>query len=204
MRSANGKINMGTAERWISVALGVEFLYRGLKKHKISALPGAVLGGGLIYRGVKQYCPLYNAMGVDRSSAARKRGPDAVSSVLVARPPAELYRFWRDVQNAPRFMSHVSNVRPIDATHSEWTMTLPGGHSFKYIGEITEDLPDSGFQWRSGEGSPVSVNGTVRFKEAHGGRGTQVIASIRFSRSGGTLLGKALWLRWPVTEFTTI
>lgn len=184
------KPNIGKAERWISLALGAELLYRSAKKRNLSALPAALIGGGLLYRGINNYCPLYEALGVNRRHPEAASGPDAVSSVVIAKPPAELYRFWRDLRNAPRFMSYVSDVRVIDDTHSEWTMTLPGGHTFKWEGVITEDLPDSGFQWKSGEGSPISVQGSVRFKEAPAGRGSQVIASIRFSRSGGSLLGK--------------
>jgi uncharacterized membrane protein len=187
--SANRKTNIGTAERWLSLALGTEFLYRSLKKRNVSALPAAIIGSGLVYRGLMNYCPVYRALGIDRSS--RLHGPDAAVTITVAKPPADLYAFWRDVQNAPLFMSYVSSVRVIDATHSEWTMTLPGGHSFKWIAEITADEPNSGFEWRAAQGSPISVSGNVRFKHAHGGRGTRVIASIRFSSSGGgSLLGK--------------
>ena len=198
MNTGTRKPNIGAAERWISLAIGAEFLYRSLKKHNLAALPAALIGGGLIYRGVNQYCPLYKAMGVDRGLNAVPHGPDAVSAVMVAKPAAELYRFWRDVQNAPRFMSHVSSVRIIDATHSEWTMSLPGGYTFQYVGEVYEDLPDSGFKWRSVEGSPITVNGSVRFREAHGGKGTQVISGVRFSREGGTLLGK---LAAPLAQY---
>jgi uncharacterized membrane protein len=197
MDASNRQPNIGTTERWISLALGAEFLYRSLKNRKASALPAAIIGGGLIYRGVKNYCPLYRALGIDRSS--RLHGPDAAVTITVLKPPAELYRFWRNVENAPRFMSHVSRVRVIDETHSEWTMTLPGGHTFKWTAEITADEPGSGFEWRSVQGSPLSVSGNVRFKEAHGGRGTRVIASIRFSRSGGgTLVGK---LAGPLAKY---
>jgi uncharacterized membrane protein len=198
MNRETKKPNIGTAERWISLALGAEFIYRGLKKHSWSSVPAALVGGGLLYRGVSQHCPLYDAMGVDRSSSEGHRGPDAVASVVIAKPAAELYRFWRDLRNAPRFMSHVSHVTVTDDTHSEWTMSLPGGHNMKWHAEIEEDLPDSGFQWKSGEGSPLSVNGSVRFKEAPAGRGTQVIAGVRFSRSGGGLLGK---LAAPLAEY---
>ncbi|MDQ1473274.1 MAG: hypothetical protein QOJ99_4754 [Bryobacterales bacterium] len=198
MNASNRQSNIGTAERWISLALGTEFLYRSLKKRNTSALPAAIIGSGLVYRGLMNYCPLYSALGIDRSS--RLHGPDAAVTIIVAKPPAELYRFWRDVQNAPLFMSHVSAVHVLDQTHSEWTMTLPGGHSFQWTAEITADEPDSGFEWRSAKGSPFSVNGNVRFKKAHGCRGTQVIASIRFSRSGGgSLLGK---LATPLAKYS--
>jgi uncharacterized membrane protein len=197
MGASNRQSNMGTAERWISLALGTEFLYRSLKKRKLSALPAAIVGTGLVYRGLMNYCAMYKALGVDRSS--RLHGPDAAVTITVARPPVELYEYWRDFQNAPRYMSHVSAVRVIDATHSEWTVALPGGRSFRWTVEITADDPNSGFEWRSAPGSPISVNGNVRFKAAHGGRGTQLIASIRFSRSGGgSLLGK---LAGPLAKY---
>ena len=45
------------------------------------------------------------------SQSAPQQGHRAESSVTINRAPADLYRFWRDFQNLPRFMPHLSSVR---------------------------------------------------------------------------------------------
>ena len=41
-------------------------------------------------------------------------------SITIARPPSEVYAFWHDLENLPRFMEHLESVRVIDDRTSHW------------------------------------------------------------------------------------
>ena len=181
--------NMGKGEAWASAALGSALVWRALRRPTLGSLPLAAVGAALVYRGSTRSCPAYAAVGIDRSK--RKSGPDAVGAVTVNKPPEEVYRFWRDLSNLPRFMSILESVEVLDETRSRWRTRELGGRSFRYEAEITEDTPNDGIRWKSVSGSPIEMRGTVRFKPAPAGRGTIVIGSLIFGRGpGGGIAGR--------------
>src|SRR4051794_10677369 len=46
-------------------------------------------------------------------------------SVTINRPAEELYRFWRDFDNLPRFMTHLEEIRKLDDKRSHWKAKGP-------------------------------------------------------------------------------
>ena len=46
-------------------------------------------------------------------------------SITVARPRSEVYAFWRDFENLPRFMHHVESVQNLGGGRSHWVATAP-------------------------------------------------------------------------------
>ncbi|HWR50241.1 MAG TPA: SRPBCC family protein [Bryobacteraceae bacterium] len=105
--------------------------------------------------------------------------------ITVNRSPEEVYRFWRDLQNLPRFMKHLESVQATEGTRSHWKAKGPAGMTFEWDAEITSDEPNSAIAWRSVEGSGVQNSGSVRFERAPGGRGTVVRVDLQYSPPGG-------------------
>jgi uncharacterized membrane protein len=121
------------------------------------------------------------------SQRASQQGQRAESSVTIHREPADLYRFWRDFQNLPRFMPHLSSVRVNTARQSHWVAQGPAGTTVEWDAEITDDRPDALIAWRSLAGADVDHAGSVRFEEAPGGRGTFVRVCMEYHPPGGAL-----------------
>ena len=119
--------------------------------------------------------------------APQQQGQRAESSVTINRAPADLYRFWRDFQNLPRFMPHLSSVRVDTARHSHWVAQGPAGTTVEWDAEITDDRPDALIAWRSLAGADVDHAGSVRFEAAPGGRGTFVRVCMEYHPPGGAL-----------------
>jgi uncharacterized membrane protein len=46
-------------------------------------------------------------------------------SVTIDKPRAELFAFWRDFQNLPRFMEHLVSVRVDSPMRSHWVAKAP-------------------------------------------------------------------------------
>ena len=107
-------------------------------------------------------------------------------AITINHPVAEVYAFWRDFENLPRFMNHLQMVETTGGSRSHWTAKAPGGGDVEWDAEITEDRPNELIAWRSvGPNSDVENSGAVQFRTAPGDRGTEVIVSVEYDPPGG-------------------
>lgn len=123
-------------------------------------------------------------------TARRQRfGRYAVSgnTVTIGRPRGELFAFWRDFKNLPRFMENVVSIQPTGEKRAVWTIKAPAGREVKLETEIIEERPDDMIAWRSVEGSDIDAEGKVKFRDAPAGRGTEVEAIIAYVPPAGEL-----------------
>jgi uncharacterized membrane protein len=123
----------------------------------------------------------------NRVQARVGKGLLVTRSISVNRPPDEVYRFWRNFQNLPRFMAHLESVQVRDERRSRWVALGPARKAVAWDAEITEDRPNEIISWRSLEGSDVPNWGSVRFQRAPGGRGTEIHLDLRYDPPGGIL-----------------
>jgi len=188
-----GHTNVGNAERWVSLGVGSALLANGaLGKH--FGLLSFLTGGYLLYRAATGHCPLYQALG---TGAGQPQGPNAVipadhgvkveDAVTVNAPVGDVYRFWRNLSRLPEIMSHLKEVKETDATHSTWVARGPLGTSVKWDAEIVADTPNQVISWKSLPGADVDNTGSVHFRAAPGGRGTEVRVSLKFDPPAGQL-----------------
>lgn len=106
-------------------------------------------------------------------------------SIVINKSPDECYKYWRNIENLPRFMRHVESIRRIDERRSHWIAKGPAASRLEWDSEITEDRPGEALSWRTLDGADVANAGSVRFEAAPGGRGTIVRVSMHFSPAGG-------------------
>jgi uncharacterized membrane protein len=125
------------------------------------------------------------------SRPANARTPGAAmrvsQAVTINRSPEELYRFWRDFQNLPRFMKHLESVQTLEGQRSHWVAKGPAGTTVEWDAEILEDHPNELIFWRSIEGAEVDNTGSVRFERAPGGRGTVVRVRMQYDPPAGVV-----------------
>ncbi|HEU4632090.1 MAG TPA: SRPBCC family protein [Gemmatimonadaceae bacterium] len=115
------------------------------------------------------------------------RGIHVTRSITVNRQPDEVYAFWRDLERLPRFMRHLESVQVVDERRSRWTARAPAGLTVAWDAELVEDRPGELLAWRSLPGADVQNAGTVRFRPAPGGRGTEVTVELRYDPPGGAM-----------------
>ena len=137
----------------------------------------------------------------------------ATANFLVNATPEQAYALWRNFERLPRFMSHLKSVRVLDAQRSEWTAVGPFGQDVTWQAEITHDVENQQISWASLPGSQVTNSGSVTFVPDAQGRGTSVIAQVRYTLPLGsaskaliTLLGKnpEFVLREDVRRFKSL
>jgi len=126
-------------------------------------------------------------LGLSNPATAEGSSNRVNKSIVINSSPEELYQFWRDFENLPRFMHHLESVRVEGEGRSHWVATAPAGTTVEWDAEITEDRPNELIAWRSLEGADVYNRGSVRFERAPGGRGTIVHVEIDYNPPGGKL-----------------
>jgi uncharacterized membrane protein len=116
-----------------------------------------------------------------------EHGVHVSHAVTIARPAAELYRFWRSLENLPRIMRHLQAVQVIDNTHSHWVAKAPAGSTVEWDAEVINEEENALIAWRSLEGASVENAGSVRFIPAPAGRGTEVRVVLEYIPPAGAL-----------------
>lgn len=190
--------NVGTTERIASAVGGGALLAYGIKRQDwLGALLG-IVGGGLALRGATGHCQVYDALDVDTNEKSLfKRGKkqaknwfdqetEVVKSVTINKSPSELYAFWRNFENLPKFMKHLESVKVLDEKRSEWKAKAPLGSDVKWNAVITEEDENNKISWTSFGESEIENSGKVEFLPTVE-RGTEVKVTIRYTPPAGKL-----------------
>ncbi len=131
---------------------------------------------------------------------ARRRKADresddamAVRAVTIGKPREEVFAFFRDFANLARFMENIERIDVVDDTHSHWVVKAPAGHQVEWDSVLTADEPSRLLAWETGPHAEVKNHGRVEFRDAPGGRGTEIHATIVYEPPAGAL-GKVIGL----------
>ncbi|HWB42779.1 MAG TPA: SRPBCC family protein [Gemmatimonadales bacterium] len=192
-RSSDGQVNVGRRERWISAVAAAAVAAYGLRRRRGRGilLP---IAGALIGRAVSGRCPVNQALG--RNSALdeepsggftgtrRGEGVRMDERIVINRPRSEVYRFWRNLENLPRFMDHLETVTVVDESRSHWVAKGPVGTRVEWDAEIHTEIPNELIAWRSLAGSEVANAGSVHFMPTDNGD-TEVRVVLRFDPPAG-------------------
>jgi uncharacterized membrane protein len=134
--------------------------------------------------------PLSAAKNPDPRAEAGEPGRGDVligRSVTINRPREELYSFWRDFTNLPRFMRNVHSVAIKDELRSHWVIEAPAGKTVEWDSEITQDEPGRLIAWQSLDGASIRNSGQVEFLDSSDGRGTVVRATLTYDPPAGAV-----------------
>lgn len=190
-------INVNQTERLASAIAGGALAVIGIARGGWSGWAVALTGGGLVYRGATGHCSVYQALGLDtahneqgQSSVRHKRGIKIEKSVTINKSPEELFSFWKEFSNLPRFMKHLESVQKTDEKRSHWMAKAPAGMTVEWDAEIINEQKNELIAWRSLEGASVPNAGSVRFEPAPGNRGCIVRVSLSYEPPAGVLGSK--------------
>ncbi|HET6283847.1 MAG TPA: SRPBCC family protein [Polyangia bacterium] len=155
---------------------------RGAKKLRIGAAMAGVVGVSLLDVVTSRQLRRLAARGEE---VAVGRPIRIVKTITVNQPPEEVYRFWRNLENLPRFMSNVEAVRVLDDRRSHWRVKGPAGKTVEWDAEIVDDRENRLIAWQSLENADVSNRGMVWFRRAPGARGTEIRLELEYDPPGG-------------------
>lgn len=192
-RRGCGLVNVAGPERAASGVLGGLLAAYVLRERSLGSLALAALGGALLYRGLTGHCPLYDVLGLNTSEEtdehlahALHHGVHIERTLTIDKPVAEVYAFWRRLENLPHFMEHLESVTELTPRRSHWVAAGPNGRRVQWDAEILVDTPNQVISWRSLPGSDVINAGTVRFEPTEEG-GTRLHVKLRYAPPAGRL-----------------
>ena len=205
----DSRINMGRTERWLSMVAGGALAAYALKRRLVPGGTAALAGAALLYRGATGHCDLYQALGVNRadrrgigtradqgSDTRQQLGGNAgihvEESITIDKPVDQVYRFWRNFENLPKFMNHLDTVAMREAGVSHWVACGPAGTKVEWDARIINEIDNKLIGWQSLEGSMVSTAGSVNFRETD--RGTDVRVHLQYNPPAGRLGAAVAWL----------
>jgi uncharacterized membrane protein len=188
-------INVGRNERLISGIAGLAIGLYALRKRRMRGLLLPV-AGGLISRAVTGRCAVNRALGRNTAlgeertspvaSVGRGEGIRVEQAVTINRPREEIYRFWRNFENLPRFMDHLESVTVLDENRSHWVAKAPAEMRVEWDATIHNEIENELIAWRSLPGADVNNAGSVHFTPAGEGR-TEVRVVLSYEPPAGKL-----------------
>jgi uncharacterized membrane protein len=208
LQHRRSQINLGGAERWLSVIAGGALTAYGLRRRTPAGSAATIAGAALLHRGATGHCNVYQALGVNRSrgtgiiadlgSDTRQRlggtgGTIVDESITIRRSAADLYAFWRQLENLPKVFSHLVSVtvRPDGTSH--WVAKGPAGMPVKWDARIINDVENRLIAWQSLEGAMVATAGSVNFTDT--GLNTFVHVRLQYDPPAGKIGAQvASWL----------
>lgn len=108
-------------------------------------------------------------------------------SVLINKPRAELFDFWRSFTKLAGFMQAIESIEQTAEGRWAWTVRAPAGQTVTLETEVSEMVENEVIGWRSVEGSQIETKGRVTFRDAPAERGTIVTADIAYTPPGGDI-----------------
>ena len=110
-------------------------------------------------------------------------------SIEVQAPVDEVFAYWSNFENFPKFMQNIEEVRMTGEDTSHWRVKGPLGKSVAFDAKATEKDPNRGIGWNTVDGE-VMTSGEVRFEEVQPDR-TRVEVTMNYSDPPGGKVGEA-------------
>ena len=174
--------NVPTWERIGSIALGAGLIGVGIWRRSLWGGLAGLAGAALMARGATGRCAVYQALGInsnDLQAERHERGQKGIRvthSITVEREPAEVFRYWRKLENLARFMEHIESVEEIDSERSHWVVRGPLGKELHWDARIVNESEGEMIAWESLPGAEVNHAGSVWFEpDSRGGTSLKVI-----------------------------
>jgi uncharacterized membrane protein len=161
---------------WLEIAGGGALVAYGASRRTPAGTALALLGGYVAYRGI-----------ITTRARVRVRPIFVERSFTIQKPAAELYAFWRNFENVPRFTRNLKSVKVTGPRHSHWEAFAPMGLSLSWDTEIAEDRENEFIEWRSLPGAMIRNSGSVEFRPLESGQATRVSIAIAYELPPGSL-----------------
>jgi uncharacterized membrane protein len=122
-----------------------------------------------------------------------RRAVDIVKTLHIQAPLEAVYTFWANVENFPRFMTHIKEVRHLGEGRSHWVAEGPAGTSVSWDAEVTVCESNRRLAWRSMPGSMIENAAMLDFAANPDGS-TRVHMRWSYNPPAGALGHAVAWL----------
>lgn len=185
--------NVGTTEQIGSLVAGGVLLLCGVLRGRVVGALTALAGGALVIHGLSKHSRVYDALGIDSQPEGGfghplNRTVHVRDSIAINRPREEVFAYWKNLSNLPRFMMDIDEVTDLGGGRSRWTARGPFDQEVEWEAQIVEERDNELIKWETVESnSMVRHEGMISFESLPGQRGTVVRVDFRWSPPGGVL-----------------
>jgi uncharacterized membrane protein len=176
-------VSIADAANLFAIGMGALLVVAALtRRTRAGSLLAASSSAPFFYRGLMGRWPAVSGPADEQTKTALRggRGVNVHEAVSVQRPVAEVYSYWRRLENLPRFMSHLQRVTETSDRHSSWVARLAPGLVVKWDAEVINEVENQVIGWRSLPGSDIVSAGSVTFRSMRAGLGTQVNVRLQY------------------------
>ena len=181
--------SIGALERVAALTTATVVVAYGLSRRNLPGVCLAAAATPIAYRGLAGDWPRgrngHSPRAITRAALGGKRGIHVHESVRLEKPIDEVYRFWRHLENLPRFMNYLETVTELGNGRSRWVAKGPGGVHVRWEAEIINEVENQVIGWQSLPGGDVITAGSVNFDTARNGRSTQVSVHFQYAPPAG-------------------
>jgi uncharacterized membrane protein len=85
------------------------------------------------------------------------------AKIVIERPVDEVFSFYRNFKNLPRFLGDVIDVEPIDSVTSHWTIEGPLGVRVHWMTKVTEERTDKLIRYETITSPPLKTFWEIYF-----------------------------------------
>jgi uncharacterized membrane protein len=180
--------SLSDAETVVALGAGALLLFASASRRSAISALLAVSSAPLLYRGIRGQWPAVNRVSDlynTKAAPGGTRGVHVRESIRLQLPIAEVYAYWRRLENLPRFMTHLDRVTQTSDVQSHWVAVGPAGLTVEWDAEIINEAENKRIAWRSLPGSDVVTAGTVNFAPRRAGRTTEVSVHLQYAPPAG-------------------
>ena len=180
--------NWTPAVRVLMSTAGGTLALCGLAQRGPLGLATGLVGAGLVARAVTNL-ELKRLLG----TGGGRRAVEIYKTMNIQAPLEEVYNFWANYENFPRFMTHIREVRNLGDGRSHWVAEGPAGTSVAWDAGITAYEPNRLLAWRSTPGSVIENAGVLHFAANPDGS-TRVHLRWSYNPPAGAVGHAVAWL----------
>jgi uncharacterized membrane protein len=168
------------ATRFLVALSGGLLSYHSLRRRPIGASLLTLTGLAMIARAVTN-TDLERLLGLRGRHGIKFR-----QGLSIDAPVEEVFAFWSNFENFPKFMRNVRAVRKQEHDTWHWEVAGPLGTTVEWDARLTQNIPNRKLGWVTLPGAQVEHAGVVRFEPQDGG-GTHVDVQMIYSPVAGAL-----------------
>ncbi len=109
-------------------------------------------------------------------------------SIEVEAPVQKVYDYWKSLENLPKFMTNIEEVRSTGEDTTHWTVKGPLGAKLEFDAKTTQNEPNNAIAWNT-ENGDVETSGQVRFRDAGSGN-TRIEVQMNYWNPPGGKTGE--------------
>ena len=172
----NSRIPM--ALRGLLAAGGGSLAFYGRKRKNVIGSALSIAGLTMVAGGVASI-PIRRMIRRNRE----RDGIEVDKTIEIDAPLEEVYRFWKDYENLPRFLSHVRDVQAQEGGKAHWRVGDTPETGLEWDTITTSQVPNELISWRSIGDAPVKASGYARLRRL-GRNATHLSVHLAYSAPG--------------------